>query len=642
MNTGSIAYRIADFLRKSPPFQFMSEEDLLELAQGARVRFHEKDEYVFEEGNRRGNFLYVINKGTIRLTQKTETTESTHDFRGEGDLVGLGFFANQELYRHSAKTDSECLLYALKLDALQQLLPKYPDVVRWFGAYFSLNPNAPVVRRITDFANSGTRKWLNERAPLPDWIGRKVGYCYHFETVAQAAQTLAFYEASALAVVSPELHPIGMISNEVLRNLIATGNWSPTDPVENHISRDLVVAPKDLTIGDYILLMMRHGSTDLCLTEDGTAQSPLIRCLSHEDLLFAYGTNPVLIVEEIRCSDNDGERRSLQRLRERAEAYIAAALTSRESVEWFAQVNATFTESVAERVLTLSARNLIQNNNLYAPLEKTSLVMAGRAARQEFFGVKGTKWLLLVDEKPERLSLAVRQYWQGEFEVEWEKCGFTGIHADHGMPYNMRCQTVEEWLQQLKAWIREPENNHVWALREWLDLESCVGPVGMPEVIPETLRRELAESDRFFKYYAAQILSHRLPMTIFRDEVIEDAGVGRSSIDLRNELLLPIVDAARLLSFAIGETQTHSTADRLRLCANEFRNERALFEEAVEAFLLVFYLQSRTLLLEEREETVVRVAELTRIDQHLLKSAMRSAENLLEFLAKHFGITRTV
>lgn len=642
MNTGSIAYRIADFLRKSPPFQFVSEEDLMGLAQGARVRFHEKDEYVFEEGKRRGNFLYVINKGIVRLIQKTGATETTHDFRGEGDLVGLGFFANQESYRHSAKTDSECLLYALKLDALQQLLPKYPEVVRWFGAYFSLNPNAPVVRRITEFANSGTRKWLNERALLPDWIGRKVGYCYHFESVAQAAQTLAFYEASALAVVTAEMQPLGMISNEVLRNLIATGNWSPEDPVENHISRNLVVAPKDLSIGDYILLMMRHGSADLCLTEDGTAESRLIRCLSHEDLLFAYGTDPVLIVEEIRCSDNDEERHSLRRLRERAEAYIAAALAGRESVEWFAKVNATFTESVAERVLTLSTRNLVKKNGHYPPLEKTTLVMAGRAARQEFFGVRGTKWLLLINERPERFGLSVRQDWQGEFEVEWERCGFTSTYADHEMPYNMRCQTVDEWLVQLKTWIREPENNHVWAMREWLDLESCVGPVGMPEVIPDALRRELAESDRFFRYYAAQILSHRVPMTIFRDEVIEDAGIGRSSIDLRKELLLPMVDSARLLSFAIGETRTLSTADRLRLCADKFRKDRALFEEAVEAFLLVFYLQSRTLLLEEREETVVRVSELTRIDQHLLKSAMRSAESLLDFLAKHFCITRTV
>lgn len=642
MNTGSIAYRIADFLRKSPPFQFVSEEDLLGLAAGARVRFHERDEYIFEEGQTRGNYIFFINKGSIRLTQKTGETEATHDFRGEGDLVGLGFFANQEAYRHSAKTDSECIVYALRLDALQQLLPKYPEAVRWFGAYFSLNPNAPVVRRITEFANSGTRKWLNERAPLPDWIGRKVGYCYHFETVAQAAQTLAFYEASTLAVVNAELHPLGIISNEALRNLIAVGNWAPEDSVEQHINRNVVVAPKDLSIGDYILLMMRSGSADLCLTEDGTANSPLIRCLSHEDMIFAYGTDPVLIVEEIRCSDNDEERQTLRHLRERAEAYIAAALTGRESVEWFAKVNAAFTESVAERVLTLSTRNLVRSSGQNPPTEKTTLVMAGRAARQEFFGVRGSRWLLLIDEHPDKVSLSVRQQWQGQFESEWERCGFTSNPGAYDTPYNLRCQTVQEWLQQLRAWIQEPEHNHMWTMREWLDLESCVGPTVLPEIIPETLRCELAQSDRFFRYYASQILSHRVPMTIFRDEVIEDAGVGRSNIDLRKELLLPIVDSARLLSFAIGETRTLSTADRLRLCASTFRNERSLFEEAVEAFLLIFYLQSRTLLLEEREETVIRVAELPRIDQHLLKSAMRSAEAVLDFLSRHFDVSRTV
>src|SRR5258705_6078154 len=46
MDTSAISYRVADFLKKHPPFQAVDEADLLELASRGRVRFHEANEYI--------------------------------------------------------------------------------------------------------------------------------------------------------------------------------------------------------------------------------------------------------------------------------------------------------------------------------------------------------------------------------------------------------------------------------------------------------------------------------------------------------------------------------------------------------------------------------------------------------------------
>ena len=50
MDTAEISYRVADFLKKHPPFHAIDEADLLALAGRGRVRFHEADEYVLWQG----------------------------------------------------------------------------------------------------------------------------------------------------------------------------------------------------------------------------------------------------------------------------------------------------------------------------------------------------------------------------------------------------------------------------------------------------------------------------------------------------------------------------------------------------------------------------------------------------------------
>ena len=67
MKTSVIKYRVADFLKRYPPFTEMSDLDLLDLAASGRVVFHESDEYVFQKDESRGSIIWVIQQGRIHL-----------------------------------------------------------------------------------------------------------------------------------------------------------------------------------------------------------------------------------------------------------------------------------------------------------------------------------------------------------------------------------------------------------------------------------------------------------------------------------------------------------------------------------------------------------------------------------------------
>ena len=51
MDTATIHYRVADYLKKYPPFQAIDEQDLLEFAGQGRVKFFEANEFIVVQGS---------------------------------------------------------------------------------------------------------------------------------------------------------------------------------------------------------------------------------------------------------------------------------------------------------------------------------------------------------------------------------------------------------------------------------------------------------------------------------------------------------------------------------------------------------------------------------------------------------------
>jgi hypothetical protein len=70
MQTSTIRYRVADFLKEFPPFQLLAYEDLLELAAAGRVRFHADGEIIFDQATARKPYIWVIQQGSVRLYEE--------------------------------------------------------------------------------------------------------------------------------------------------------------------------------------------------------------------------------------------------------------------------------------------------------------------------------------------------------------------------------------------------------------------------------------------------------------------------------------------------------------------------------------------------------------------------------------------
>ena len=67
--------KVADFLAKVPPFQFLDEEELREVAGRAEFETYPMDAVVHREGGSPSLSLSVIRKGGVKLSIRSEEGE---------------------------------------------------------------------------------------------------------------------------------------------------------------------------------------------------------------------------------------------------------------------------------------------------------------------------------------------------------------------------------------------------------------------------------------------------------------------------------------------------------------------------------------------------------------------------------------
>jgi signal-transduction protein with cAMP-binding, CBS, and nucleotidyltransferase domain len=82
MKTSVIRYRVADFLKQHPPFDAISEQDLLDLSGSGRVKFHESEEYLYYQGDAKSPLIWIIQQGRVELLEKRATGDELHDVLG--------------------------------------------------------------------------------------------------------------------------------------------------------------------------------------------------------------------------------------------------------------------------------------------------------------------------------------------------------------------------------------------------------------------------------------------------------------------------------------------------------------------------------------------------------------------------------
>jgi len=192
VDTSAISYRVADFLKKHPPFQAMEEGDLLDLAARGRVRFHEANEYILWQGEPHKLHVFVIQQGTVSLWDESEGRAALRDVRGAGDMLGIERFNGAPYCLHSARSASDVVIYSFPASDFEDLVLKYPYARQFVEAHDTVTADYQWAKDTRD----------PQKMFLHDVVGRKaLESCSARMSIRDAAQSMLTTGSDAIAVV---------------------------------------------------------------------------------------------------------------------------------------------------------------------------------------------------------------------------------------------------------------------------------------------------------------------------------------------------------------------------------------------------------------------------------------------------------
>ncbi|MEA1052058.1 DUF294 nucleotidyltransferase-like domain-containing protein [Lamprobacter modestohalophilus] len=643
MKTASIAYRVADFLRRHPPFQYLDQSELLELVAGGRVLFHEDGELVFERGQKRRPYVYVIQQGVVRLVDYDEdgAKEVLRDVRGEGDLLGVGRYLGIVEHTYTARTETEVILYALPAAPLWEQIKRHPRASHYLAAYFTVAIAPPGL----EGESTRSDELRLGRRPV-DWMTKPVNEppsavtCGLETPVCAVAAGLADQPPGAAAVViDDEGMARGLISTRVLSDRVASGELPLDAPAVQLMAPVLDTLRVGLPAGAYLTRMLELQVEHLVLTDDGSRQGKVCSVLARRDLTRIEAAAPLAIVEDMARAGGIYE---LSRLLAQGQTFIAGGLTDAEALRWLAPMATALYAAVLRRVVVLVEGALLAEGHAIPDL-KHCWVFFGSAGRGELTTLYDLDHGLIYDEPEPDQRRAARSYFLElgrRVSSALAACGFVSTAKGIVSGHPSACRSINEWEIGFSHWIHDPIESCVYRATSFFDLRPVHGDCTLVNRLQQHIHREKDHSTGFVPLLVADSMANLPPLTFFRGLVIDDNGRYTETLDLQRATLQPVVDLARALALDAGIDHPVGTLERLQALTPDDKDAVLLVNETIAAFRNALFYRTRAGLSRHCDGNLVEPSTLTRLEQNLLKSGFRTVLQLMEYMGKRYGATR--
>ena len=603
METNAISYRVADFLKKHPPFHAIDEADLVALADRGRVRFYEAEDFLLWQGEPHRAHVFVIQQGTVSLWDEANGRSVLCDILGGGDMLGTERFNGARNCAHTARASSDVVIYTFPAEDFAGLLEKYPHAMQHVEA------NGGVT---SGYNPAGARREPYELF-LHDVVKRKpLQTCSAHQSVRETARQLV--GADAVAVVDDAQRAQAIVTSHDLLEWIARGDGDLDQPISRVMTAPPTTVRPDAAVTDGVLAMSASKNGSLVLTADGGAGGRVHAIVTARDVTAVFGDQPVSILRDVDLAKTVDDLRAVNR---RARAFIRHHLTGTASVDWLVRFAHTTDVSIVRRVIALVPERV----------PGACWCFSGAAGRAEALTLASPRPVVILEDGQAQ-DRAIAAY-----------TGVVGALADCGYlpspeiafdtPFHVAC--VSEWRSRFAGWVHEPILQAMYKARPLFDLRAVDGPFSLWQALHATVDQTVDEG--FLHVLANDCLANLPPLTFFQDAVVEDTGEFANVFRLDESVLSPLVDVGRVFGMACGAGLGVSTLDRFAAARRRFAAHESIFRDAAETLRMVLWQQGRVGIDEGTDGSELPPTLLSRQDRHLLKGSFRSILRLVQFAA---------
>ncbi|MBV8201638.1 MAG: cyclic nucleotide-binding/CBS domain-containing protein [Acidobacteria bacterium] len=515
-----------EFLRRHPPFDRLTDHQLQSALDGLEVSFSPRGDRVLRRGGPRGEHLYVIRKGAVRLERDGQQLMALE----EGDCFGFPSLIGRASPLADAVAAEDTLLYRLPEAVFTALLESSPS----FAEFFLLDL-AGRLRRAAEMEPMGLGSDL--AIPARRLAAREPVFVAATATVGEAARLMRAAGTGAVLVSGPGPE-LGILTDRDLRTVLASGH-GPDLPVARAMTRPVRSLPAAASLFEVLLFMLEHRVRHAPLAADGK----IVGLIGDTDLLRLHLRSPLHLMHELARLRDPG-----------AAAGYARELAAMVEVLAWGGADAAQIGRIVSRLndaLTASLLRLAEAELGPPPCPYAWIVLGSEGRMEQALLTDQDNALVWEQDSPAAGAyfgqLAERGV-SGLLAAGFPPCpgGFMATRWGHPLAW---------WRRTFQGWVEAPQPQALVEASSFFDFRPVHGSLGLA-ALDEALLRAGREGT-FMAQLAKTALGFRPPLGAFHQLRADHGGV-----DLKAGGIMPIVGLARLHGLAAG-SRARPTLERL-------------------------------------------------------------------------------
>jgi CBS domain-containing protein len=570
-------------LRSTPPFSFLDEETIRNIAKRTLMEFYPKKHVILRQNGPAAEHLSIIRNGNVKIFVKTnEGEEILVDRRGQGEIFGLQSIVCGNISKDTVVASRDTSCYLIEKETILGLLKT--------DARFSEFWLRSMLKRLTDMTYreicdrtllyGGGDKLLFTNT-LKDLATREVITESEDVSIKRAAETMARHGISSLVLLDSDGFPSGVITDRDLRNKVVAKGRDPDGRVGDVMSVTLIKSEA----GDYcfeaLLKMLRYNIHHLLVVSEGKLKG----IMTAHDLMMLQGTAPLSVAGEIESQDTiDGLVPVSRKINKTISLLIKEGARADNIIRIITEIN----DRLVKKIIEITESRLGP-----APVSYCWIVYGSEGRKEQTFRTDQDN-AIIYDDSAKNAGGVEEYFAQLAFHIRdaLEKCGFPPCTADY-MASNPRWrQPLNVWKKYFMDWINKPTPEAVLLSLIFFDFRPVYGNVLLAEKLRAFLGGELRDKNFFLAHMAGIVTMNKPPVNFMGNLCGEKKGSHKGKFNIKNKALCPIIDAARLSALETGIYNT-ATIERLRELKDRRGTASSFSDELEQAFEFLMSLRLR-------------------------------------------------
>lgn len=646
MASETILKTVTDFIANYPPFDQLPQPVLEGLAEGARVRYCEEGDVIFREAAPPHHEIFMVRKGGIKLTQNRTGEEVLVDQCDEGDLFGVRAILAHDAYLSTAVCMEETLLYSFPVASFKQLMESQPNVSLFFASDFAAGLSNAIPGR--EAGNS--RKFLiknDDHSSLAFKPAENLSVkgsdnivsCSPEHNVRDAALLMTNFGVGSVLVTNKHGFPLGIITDADMRKKVITAADDIRDrPVTEIMSSPVHTIQKNRPLTEVTLKMMNQRFKHLCVTEDGTNQSPATGMISQRDVMVAQGSNPVVLAKQLLNSKSVAQ---IAAIRDKAEELVDRYLQADISVAYTASFITEINDVLILKAIRMAENRLAEEGYEKPALKYCWLSLGSEGRKEQLLRTDQDNALVFEDamnDEEEREAYTYYRQFANYVNGLLMESGFEKCPADMMAMNPEWCQPLAVWKQYFTQWINAPDPQAVMKTTIFFDFRPVAGDSRQADFLRESIFHEISHNEVFIHFLAKNALQNPPPLSFFRNFIVEKSGDHKDAFDIKARAMMPLADAARCLAYDLRLPLYGSTHERFEALAQQDQKIRKIALEAADGYKLLMRFRAVNGLMNKDSGRFINPDLLSKGQKRDLRDVFKTIRELQEIMEVRFQL----